>query len=163
MDDDNSNVTVEGYVPLYNHETAEYVKASKAPVCVQYKVAKDSKLQSVVDSGTIYTSSDIDYTVKVEAKNLTPYTRYCKNDQEFRKNLLKRGIDYQFNICNSNNVSPLGRTKTIPSKGDKVNTAIKLAIYSCSNFPFGFFNAYGNVARKDSVDYVIHLGDYVRV
>lgn len=26
---------------------------------------------------------------------------------------------------------------------------------------FGFFNAYGNVARKDSVDYVIHLGDFI--
>lgn len=26
---------------------------------------------------------------------------------------------------------------------------------------FGFFNAYGNPARKDSVDYVLHLGDYI--
>lgn len=40
-------------------------------------------------------------------------------------------------------------------------TKIGLAIYSCSNFPFGFFNAYGNVARKDSVDYVVFLGDYI--
>lgn len=41
--------------------------------------------------------------------------------------------DYQFNICNSENASPIGRTKTTPSKGDKVNTAIKIAVYSCSN------------------------------
>lgn len=40
-------------------------------------------------------------------------------------------------------------------------TNIGLAVYSCSNFPFGFFNAYGNAARKDSVDYVLHLGDYI--
>lgn len=26
---------------------------------------------------------------------------------------------------------------------------------------FGFFNAFGNSARKDSVDYVIHLGDFI--
>ena len=26
---------------------------------------------------------------------------------------------------------------------------------------FGFFNAFGNPARKDSVDYVVHLGDYI--
>ncbi len=26
---------------------------------------------------------------------------------------------------------------------------------------FGYFNAYGNTVRKDSVDYVIHLGDYI--
>lgn len=75
-DNDKSNVTVEGYVPLYSHETAEYVKASKAPVCVDYKVTNDAK--QIVDSGTVYTSSDIDYTVKVEAKNLRPYTRYSE-------------------------------------------------------------------------------------
>ena len=28
---------------------------------------------------------------------------------------------------------------------------------------FGFFNAYGNPVRKDSVDYVLHLGDYIYV
>jgi len=26
---------------------------------------------------------------------------------------------------------------------------------------FGYFNAYGNPVRKDSVDYVVHLGDYI--
>lgn len=25
----------------------------------------------------------------------------------------------------------------------------------------GYFNAYGNVVRKDTVDYVVHLGDYI--
>lgn len=40
-------------------------------------------------------------------------------------------------------------------------TEIGIAVYSCSNFPFGFFNAYGNVVRKDSVDYVVFLGDYI--
>ncbi|KAE8445639.1 hypothetical protein EG329_012936 [Mollisiaceae sp. DMI_Dod_QoI] len=141
LDDDKSNITVSGNVPLYSHETEEYVKASKAPVCVEYKVATDVAMKNCVDAGTAYTSSDIDYTIKVEAKNLKPYTQYY----------------YQFSICNSNNVSPIGRTKTTPSKGDKVNTAIKIAVYSCSNYPFGFFNAIGNPARKDSVDYVVHL------
>lgn len=64
-DNDKSNVTVSGYVPLYNHDTEVYVKASKAPVCVEYKVASDKELGDVVDSGKAYTSSDIDYTVKV--------------------------------------------------------------------------------------------------
>ncbi len=56
--------------------------------------------------------------------------------------------------------SPIGRTKTTPAPDDLV-TKIGLAVYSCSNFPFGFFNAFGNPARKDSVDYVLHLGDYI--
>lgn len=65
VDNDKSNATVTGYVPLYNHDTQEYVALSKAPICVEYKVASDEELSDVVDSGTIYTSSDIDYTVKV--------------------------------------------------------------------------------------------------
>lgn len=65
FDNDKSNATVTGYVPLYNHDTQEYVALSKAPICVEYKVASDEELSDVLDSGTIYTSSDIDYTVKV--------------------------------------------------------------------------------------------------
>lgn len=65
-DDDNSNITVSGTVPLYNHDTEEYVAVSVAPVCVDWKVAKDSGMKSVVSSGQAYTSSDIDYTVKVK-------------------------------------------------------------------------------------------------
>lgn len=77
-DDDRSNITVSGNVPLCSHETEEYVKASKAPVCVDYKVATDAAMKNCVDSGTAYTSSDIDYTMKVEAKNLKAYTQYCE-------------------------------------------------------------------------------------
>jgi alkaline phosphatase D len=65
-------------VPLYSHETDEYVLASKAPICVEYKVSTTEEFDCIADHGTAYTSSDIDFTVKVEAKNLTPYTRYCE-------------------------------------------------------------------------------------
>ncbi|KAF2797135.1 alkaline phosphatase-like protein [Melanomma pulvis-pyrius CBS 109.77] len=143
-DNDHSNVTVSGYAKLFNHDTEEYVSVSKAPVCVEYKIACDEELAEVADSGTVYTSSDVDYTVKVEAKNLKPFTTYY----------------YQFNVCKSDNKSPLGRTKTTPKADDDI-TKVSLAVYSCANFPFGFFNAYGNSVRKDSVDYVIHLGDYI--
>lgn len=144
-DNDQSNVTVSGYVGLYNHDTETYVAKSTSPVCVDWKISTTDDFAVTDDEGTAYTSSDIDYTVKVEAKKLQPFTTYY----------------YQFNVCGSDNVSPVGRTKTIPSKDAKVDTPIRLAVYSCSNFPFGFFNAYGNPVRKDSVDYVIHLGDYI--
>lgn len=54
---------------------------------------------------------------KVEAKNLKPYSTYY----------------YQFNVCSSQNKSPLGRTKTTPDADDEV-TKVRLAVYSCSNF-----------------------------
>ena len=64
-DNDKSNTTVSGYVQLYDHDNEAFVSVSKAPVCVEYKVATDKALSEVVDSGKVYTSSDVDYTVKV--------------------------------------------------------------------------------------------------
>lgn len=148
-DDVNDNSTVSGYVPVYNpvpiyNGTDGTNPPSNAPVCLEYKVASDKALTNVVDQGMAYTSSDVDYTLKIEAIGLEPFTYYY----------------YQFTVCGSSNTSPIGRTKTTPKATDTV-TAVNLAIYSCSNYPFGFFNAFGNPARKDSVDYVIHLGDYI--
>lgn len=140
VDNDNSNVTVEGTVPLYNHDTKQYVRTSSNPVCLSYTVGTDEELSNVVTEGKAYTSSDIDYTVKVEATGLEAFTQYY----------------YQFSICDSDNKSPLGRTKTAPKRDDDV-TGVGVAVFSCSNFPTGFFNAYGNAARKDNIDYVIHV------
>jgi alkaline phosphatase D len=65
MEADTSNVTVEGNVPLYSHETERYIQVSSSPICLDWKVATDEDLASVVSAGQAYTSSDIDYTVKV--------------------------------------------------------------------------------------------------
>lgn len=119
-DNDASNVTVSGTVPLYNHNTEEYVESSSNPVCVSYVVSESEDLSDPVTEGKAYTSSDIDYTVKVEAKDLEPFTEYY----------------YQFNICDSDVKSPLGRTKTAPTTDDDV-TSLGLAVFSCSNFPTG--------------------------
>ena len=144
-----SNSTVQGYVPLYNpvpiyNDTDEGKPPSTAPVCLTYKVATDENLADIVDQGQVYTSSDVDYTVKVEATGLEPFSTYY----------------YQFAICDSKVTSPTGRTKTTPAPNDAVSS-VGLAVFSCSNYPFGFFNAYGNAARKGAVDYMIHLGDYI--
>lgn len=93
---------------------------SRTPICVDWKIASDEALKGVVSSGQAFTSSDIDYTVKVEAAGLAPFTQYW----------------YQFSVCGSNNHSPLGRTKTAPNADDDV-TSVSVAVYSCSNYPFG--------------------------
>ena len=67
---------------------------------------------------------------------------------------------YQFNVCDTDVVSPLGRTKTAPSSGDKTDS-VRFAVFSCALYSNGYYNAYGNVVRKDNVDYVLHLGDYI--
>ena len=138
MDNDHSNTTVSGTTGLFSHETEEFVKLSKATVCVDWKIAVDEEFEKVADEGRVWTSSDIDFTVKVrrnwecmpqtgrdaneiqqvEAKRLYPFTTYY----------------YQFNICDSDKSSPVGRTKTLPARGKKVPSDIKLAVYSCSNY-----------------------------
>ncbi|WP_310474068.1 alkaline phosphatase D family protein [Sandarakinorhabdus sp.] len=55
-------------------------------------------------------------------------------------------------------MSMVGRTKTLPT--GKLD-ALKLAVFSCSNRPFGHFNAYAHGAVRDDIDAVIHLGDYI--
>ncbi|KAH8205261.1 hypothetical protein TruAng_000508 [Truncatella angustata] len=148
LDSDRSNITVQGTVDLYNHETEKYIKASANPICVQWKVFGSSESKyptndsNVVSQGQAYTTSDIDYTV--EATGLQPFSTY----------------NYQFNICNTNITSPLGRTKTTPAADDDVSE-LKFAVFSCANYPNGYFNVYGNAARKDEHDFVIHLGDYI--
>jgi alkaline phosphatase D len=117
LENDRSNVTVSGHAPMYNHDTEPYIKASKNPICVEYRVATDKNFSSIATKGTAYTTSDIDYTVKVEAKGLKPFTEYY----------------YQFNVCGADTKSPLGRTKTSPAADDDV-TGIGFAIFSCSNW-----------------------------
>ncbi|KAL2265313.1 hypothetical protein VTJ83DRAFT_6413 [Remersonia thermophila] len=138
-----SDLVPDGVVPIYGDPDG--ARPSNRAACVEFKIATDPQVTNVVDQGRAYTSSDVDYTVKFEAGNLQPFTTYY----------------YQFNVCNSDKKSPIGRTKTTPAETQTVNRNINFAVYSCSNYPDGFFNAYGNVARKDSVDYVLHLGDYI--
>lgn len=65
MKADDSDVTVTGDVPLYNHETQPYIDASPHPICLEYKVYGDKDAKKTVHKGKAYTTSDIDFTVKV--------------------------------------------------------------------------------------------------
>ncbi|CEL57858.1 Alkaline phosphatase D OS=Bacillus subtilis (strain 168) GN=phoD PE=1 SV=3 [Rhizoctonia solani AG-1 IB] len=122
------------------------------PVCVRYQVYDNEQLKGqVVTKGSAFTSWDVDFTVKVEVRNLKPDTWYW----------------YTFNDCaNPSVVSPVGRTRTIASANtpaQKVNGGkpLTLGVFSCSNYPFGFFNAYGYAAKSTDTDIMVHLGDYI--
>jgi alkaline phosphatase D len=38
---------------------------------------------------------------------------------------------------------------------------LRVAFASCSNYPWGYFNAYARIAERDDLDCVLHLGDYI--
>lgn len=64
---------------------------------------------------------------------------------------------YRF-IAPDGSMSPVGRTRTLPEgRCDH----FKLAVFSCSNMGFGYFNAYGHAAERGDIDLAVHLGDYL--
>lgn len=75
IENDDSNITVEGNVPLYDHDSKSYVSADPNLVCVEYRIGTDKKFSKVVDVGKANTTSSIDYRVKVRVNYLIVQTR----------------------------------------------------------------------------------------
>ncbi len=107
---------------------------------VEWQIASDAAMRNVLQHGVTSTNSSFDFTVKVDVTRLDPGGTYY----------------YQFSYKGA--LSPIGRTKTLPAgRADRA----RFAVCSCSNHPFGFFNAYRNIANRAELDGVIHLGDYI--
>ncbi|KAF9447384.1 hypothetical protein P691DRAFT_731563 [Macrolepiota fuliginosa MF-IS2] len=123
------------------------------PVCVSFKIGTTRDLGNPVDSGEAFTTYDVDFTVKVEVTGLKPDTMYF----------------FQFADCtNPTVVSPVGTTRTVASvdtPAEHVNGGkpLTLAVFSCSQFQTGWFNAYGFAAHNTTADIFVHLGDYVNI
>lgn len=113
---------------------------SDGDIAVRWQLATDAAMQSVVAAGSTVTSARQDFTVKVDATGLLPGHVYY----------------YQFDTAGAKSV--VGRTKTLPRADVR---QVKLAVFSCSNYPFGFFNVYADAALQDDIDAALHLGDYI--
>lgn len=123
-------------IMLWTHVTA----SAPGVLSLQWEMALDRNFGVPVASGNASTGPDQDYTVKVDVPDLKPGTTYY----------------YRFRFAGE--VSNVGRTRTLPA--DDVQK-LRFAVFSCANFPAGYFNAYGHAARRDDVDFALHLGDYI--
>ena len=114
------------------------------PVPVSFGVFEDAAMERPVKYGQGYALPERDYTVKVNLTDLEP-------DKEYY---------YRFNakVTSGDVGSPIGRTRTTAASGD---TPVKFAVISCSNYPFGRFHVYREIANTADLDAVIHLGDYL--
>ncbi|HBT35400.1 MAG TPA: alkaline phosphatase, partial [Hyphomonas sp.] len=54
--------------------------------------------------------------------------------------------------------SPEGRLKTTALHGD---APVRMGVVSCSNWQFGYFNAYEALSKEEDLDVILHLGDYL--
>ncbi len=67
-----------------------------------------------------------------------------------------RWLYYRF-VAPDGSMSPVGRTRTLPQgRCDR----FALAVFSCANMGFGYFNAYRHAAERGDIDLAVHLGDY---
>ncbi|AND38007.1 alkaline phosphatase D family protein [Cytobacillus oceanisediminis] len=110
-------------------------------VPVKWELAADEHFRKVVKRGTEIAVPDLAHSVHVEAEGLMPDTVYY----------------YRFK--SGNELSPIGKTKTLPAAGAKVS-GLSFAFASCQQYEHGFFTAYQHMA-KENLDLVIHLGDYI--
>jgi phosphodiesterase/alkaline phosphatase D-like protein len=113
-----------------------------APLRVRWEVARDRGFRSVVQRGVVRTSAASDHTVKVDVRGLRPYTRYF------------------FRFRARGQVSAVGRTQTAPDVRRRTR-ALRFGLVSCSNYTGGYFGAYRALARRDDLDFVLHVGDYI--
>ena len=106
---------------------------------VRWQLAEDAAFARIAAAGSLRTAAERDFTVNVDAGGLTPGTTYY----------------YRFQVDGA--WSPIGRTRTLPVAASH----LRLALVSCANYPYGFFNVYARLAARGDLDAVLHLGDYI--
>ena len=114
--------------------------STDAAVTLTWQVAADPSFATPLASGKVVTSSATGFTAKVDAIGLQPNTEYY----------------YRF-LAPNNSISGVGRTRTLPVGSV---AEVKLAVFSCSDYPAGYFNAY-DAAVSSGAQFALHLGDYI--
>jgi alkaline phosphatase D len=105
------------------------------------EVSDGADFARIVAGGTATASAERDGTAKYTVNGLAAGRWYF----------------YRF-IAPDGARSCTGRTRTLP---EGPTPQFKLAVFSCSNMGFGWFNAYADAAERGDVDLAVHLGDYI--
>ncbi len=116
-----------------------YVGQSNARL--RWEVSETADFRSIASGGEVTASPERDFCCKPAASGLAP----------------GRWHYFRF-IAPDGTVSDIGRTRTLPQGR---TARFRMAVFSCSNIGFGWFNAYAHAAAADDFDCVLHLGDYL--
>jgi alkaline phosphatase D len=106
---------------------------------VHWEVATDNDFKQIVRAGVMRTTAEQAYSCKLRLDSLPSGTR----------------LNYRFRV--GGDTSAVGLTRTLPDKPER----LRLAVASCSNWEWGYFNAYRSIAQLNDLDLVLHLGDYI--
>jgi alkaline phosphatase D len=110
------------------------------PASLRYEIARDADFVRVLSGGDVEASPERDWCAKAVATGLEPGKWYY----------------YRF-VAPDGTMSETGRTRTLP-QGPLEKW--RMAVFSCSNLGFGWFNAYAHAAEVGEFDMALHLGDY---
>ncbi|MGW5366019.1 alkaline phosphatase D family protein [Actinopolymorpha pittospori] len=110
-------------------------------VSVEWEVATDERFRRVVRRGRATARPEYTHSVHVDARGLQP------------------GHEYFYRFRTGAEISPIGRTKTAPAPGQRVDR-LNFAFASCQAWHSGFYTAYQHMADED-IDLVVFLGDYI--
>ncbi|MDJ0466493.1 alkaline phosphatase D family protein [Streptomyces sp. H27-C3] len=113
----------------------------RARVEVSWELALDARFTRVVRRGTVTAHPEFHHSVRADVGGLAP----------------DRVYHYRFRAGTW--ISPVGRTRTAPAPGARIND-LKLAAVSCQAYHDGYFTPYKHLADED-LDVVFHLGDYL--
>ncbi len=111
------------------------------PFDVGWQVSEDESFSRVVAQGTEQATPQWGHSVHAEVVGLRSDRWYW----------------YRFKA--GGEVSPTGRTKTLPALGSDPER-LTFAFVSCQKYEMGYYTAYEHLAREDH-DLVFHLGDYI--
>ena len=89
-----------------------------------------------------------------DISELNDYTVHINLD-----GLLKPNRHYYYRFVYDNTVSRVGRCRTAPA--EDASPDLKLAVLTCQDYLNGYYGALARLAQDDSIDFVVHLGDYI--
>ncbi len=114
---------------------------AEAETVLEWQVSETQDFSRPISEGQVKASPDRDWCAKTIANGLAPDCWYF----------------FRF-VAPDGTSSPIGRTRTLPQGPTE---KFKLAVFSCSNFGFGWFNAYAHAVEANDCDLALHLGDYI--
>lgn len=113
----------------------------EAETALTWQVSESEDFAKPVAEGSIAATPQRDWCAKGIATGLAPDRWYF----------------FRF-LAPDGTASPTGRTRTLPQGS---TASFRMAVFSCSNFGFGWFNAYAHAAEANDADLAVHLGDYI--
>jgi len=133
-------------IVLWTRLTPSNISRTDA-VKVHWQVWEEGKgaaaLAEAVVKGESSARPDRDFTVKVDVQS----------------SHLKPQVPYAYQFSAGSERSPVGYFRLPPAAGSSLDS-LRYAIFSCSNWRWGYFNAYGAAARE-RLDFWLHVGDYI--